>query len=125
VLANDQWHHFASRVTTSALENYIEADGSNAGSNSHSIAFPAGCDSVTINPKYAGQLGYSCEHQVHSADRSLAWIAHEYDQTDSQSAFWGTWANVAVPTSVTTKISASSRMLISGLLFNRRNRRIL
>ncbi len=91
VLANDQWHHFASRVTTSALENYIDADGSYAGSSSHSIAFPAGYDSVTINPKYIGQLGYNCEHQVHSADRSLAWIAHEYDQTDSQSAFWGTW----------------------------------
>ena len=32
--------------------------------------------------------------QMHSAARADEWIEYEYDQTNNQSTFWGTWTNV-------------------------------
>lgn len=122
-LVNDQWHHFATRMTASAIENYIDADSAGGGSDSHSILFEAGCDSVTINPQYVGQLGYTCEHQVHTADRSLAWIQQEKDQVNDQAAFWGTWTNVPAATGDTppARIPTKKKLL---LLLNRKSRGI-
>jgi len=35
--------------------------------------------------------------QTYNGDRSAAWHEQEYDQTDSQASFFGTWANVPLP----------------------------
>ena len=121
-----EWNHLATVATSSEVKGYDlvrETSYATAHSNPYATTDPP--DQINFPPKYITVYGWIGEVQLHDVELSAEWLAHEHAQTNDQAAFWGTWANVAVPTSVTTKISASSRMLISGLLFNRRNRRIL
>lgn len=36
--------------------------------------------------------GLLCEVHLHSTSRGADWISHEYDQTNDNSTFWGTWS---------------------------------
>jgi hypothetical protein len=37
------------------------------------------------------------EAQYHTPERPAAWIAHEFEQSDDQATFWGTWADNPLP----------------------------
>jgi hypothetical protein len=45
------------------------------------------------SPSYNGQMD---ELMLLSAAPSSAWLSHEYDQTNDNATFWGTWTNVPV-----------------------------
>lgn len=51
-------------------------------------------DGLTVTGRYWD--GTIEQMSTHDVARSAAWIAHEYDQTNSQAAFFGTWANTPV-----------------------------
>jgi hypothetical protein len=90
-LVEDQWNHWAGRMTSSETQQLI--DGVAAVPDAHSAAFESGLDTLVINPKYLAVPGRIGEVQLHTTGRPDAWIEHEYDQTNSQNAFFGTWVN--------------------------------
>ena len=45
----------------------------------------------TIGSSLKKFLGTMCNIQVHSVERSAAWVAEEYSQTSDNATFWGTW----------------------------------
>jgi hypothetical protein len=95
-MVDDTWYMMGGRFTGSEVQS-IHNGARIDTPTSHSESFDAGLDSVTIHPRYTCPLGYSCEVQVHTEDRSEAWTTEEFDQVDDQAAFWGTWENVAAP----------------------------
>jgi len=64
----------------------------------------AGLDTLTLLDNIAGEQWVS-EYQFHNAKRTDAWLTHEYDQTNDQAAFFGTWVNTAGASVTTTSRS--------------------
>lgn len=91
------WQHFGAVTTATTIESFYNGAGS--GSPGTYSATPADWQSVAIGCRvvstirqhhFAGTLN---EAQVHTVARSAAWIEQEYDQTNDQVAFFGTWTN--------------------------------
>jgi hypothetical protein len=82
---------------------------------------------LTIGARAEGHsfhvTGGVAEIQLHQVQRSAGWIEHEYDQTNDQAAFFGTWANnVTIGSGAAASRPTSSRLLASRLLFNKLRR---
>ena len=103
--------HFAGRLIDTGFpilwkNGSLEATGGDA-------AMVGSSTSATIGFQTAGGphrkwTGVLEEIQLHQVSRSDAWVSHEYDQTDSQSAFWGTW-NFSGEASATTTSRSRDR----------------
>lgn len=89
------WQQFGVRATNAYIRGIY--NGAMAGSTVlHSSAFPA-MDRISIGGAYFAWdlyndfIGSVDDVQMHTAERSDAWIAHEYAQSNNQSAFWNVW----------------------------------
>ena len=70
-----------------------------------------------------GWVGDLQHAMLYSEELPEAWIDHEYAQTDSQAAFFGTWVNnVTIGSGAAASRPTSSRLLASRLLFNKLRR---
>ena len=55
----------------------------------------------------------SIQHvQVHSVSRADDWIEYEYDQTNDQATFWGTWTNVPVAAGISIPVVMHHRRMM-------------
>ena len=57
-------------------------------------------------------LGWINEVQYHGVERSAAWIEHEYEQTNDQATFWGTWTNVPVAAGISIPVVMHHRRMM-------------
>jgi len=89
---SSSWTHVASVCDLSyAPVPYIDGS-SDIGSQGSSTITATEAGSFTAGYGDKGYANVSLnEVQVHSTDRSAAWVSQEYSQTDDQSTFWGTW----------------------------------
>lgn len=95
VLGIDTWEHFAGRFTSSEIEVYDDGVGSGS-PESNSESFPSetytAISGFNYNTVWIGVYdGIIQEAQLHIAERADDWIAQEYNQTNDNSTFWGTW----------------------------------
>lgn len=96
------WQHHAARITATQLEGYLNGVGSGSPA-AHSESWSTISDLV-IGARRANGIsahymsGIIDDAQLHAVERSDAWIAHEYAQTNDQASFWGTWTNTPVVT---------------------------
>jgi hypothetical protein len=74
-----RWRNASLDFTTSDNGSIYESE------NAFYVGSKAGRDSAYTD-------GTVAELQLHSANRSSAWISHEYDQTSDNATFWGTWS---------------------------------
>lgn len=56
--------------------------------------------------------GWVDDLQFHLTDRSAAWIEHEYEQTNDQATFWGTWTNVPVAAGISIPVVMHHRRMM-------------
>lgn len=97
--SDETWHHVAG-VWSGSASRSVFLDGGNKGSNTNSITNPETLDrtqiansaqgsGVPVSRNFDGRID---DVQFHSAARPDDWIAHEYDQSNDNATFWGTWA---------------------------------
>ena len=84
------WSHIA--IRNDATGQAAAFNGTDEASTGGFDPLYAGLDTLSLFSSISGEQ-WACEYQFHNAKRTDAWLTHEYDQTDSQSTFWGTWAN--------------------------------
>lgn len=108
-LSVDTWYHLCARLTSSEIEAFVDSVGSGS-PTSHSTTWKNNSASVvgarrtnTVMAHYMSGDVQEC--QMHGVERGDDWIAHEYNQSNDQSSFWGSWSNVPI-------VSASRRIII-------------
>ena len=110
VFNTGEWNHLATVATSSNLTGYdLGRDTSFSTSHSNPYATTDPPDQINFPPKNITAYGWIGEVQLHSAELSAGWLAHEHDQTDSQAAFFGTWANTPAPTPSTYQTRSRTR----------------
>jgi hypothetical protein len=78
-----------------------------------------------VDSTYVGGASYGGEYidgalnhvQMHSTNRDPDWIEYEYDQTNDQATFWGTWTNVPVASTTT---SSGAGTALPAIMYHRR-----
>ena len=63
----------------------------------------------TSNGKW---LGWINEVQYHDVERTSEWAAYEYDQTNDQATFWGTWTNTPVAGGISIPVVMHHRRMM-------------
>ena len=100
------WSHIA--IRNDATNQSAAVNGSTEATASGYDPLYAGLDTLSLLDSVVGEQWVG-EYQFHNSKRSDAWLAHEYDQTNSQAAFFGTWANTPVATPTTGGARARTR----------------
>jgi hypothetical protein len=62
---------------------------------------------IGANGTFDRFLGVIDEFQFHSEIKTSAWVNEEYDQTNDNATFWGTWTNVSAGTTYNVSVSES------------------
>ena len=107
----DTWQHRVGTFDDATRTRNVYHNGTNEGSTSSLAALIPNNDDLRIGSDENGgkeYLGLINEFQVHQTARPSAWVSHEYDQTNDQSAFWGTW-NFSGEASATTTSRSRDR----------------
>lgn len=96
--ANDgSWHHVVG-VQDSATSRTLFVDNTSRATDTSSKS--PNITSWAIAALYSSGsynwIGNVDEAQVHTTNRSTDWITAEYNQTNDNATFWGTWTNVPV-----------------------------
>lgn len=111
-MSTGTWYH-ASGVWTSAASRTARTNAAGAIENTTSIS-PSGINYTRLgrfnnSPVYYFD-GLMNDVQIHSTARSADWIDEEYNQTDDNATFWGTWAW----TESASSVSATAALSIAG-----------
>ena len=107
ILSNGVWYHQAAQFITTT-SRYSWRDGVRAGEGTISCDSTGDgtADRLGIGSSSTGggtHMDAQIQHvQAHSVSRADEWIEYEYDQTNDQATFWGTWTNVPVAGTTTS-----------------------
>ena len=81
--------------------------GEDASSNGYFVG-----GAISISGQRSMENGWVDDLQFHLTDRSSAWIEHEYEQTNDQATFWGTWTNVPVAAGISIPVVMHHRRMM-------------
>ena len=112
--------HFAAVRDTSVSQIQLYANGATDGSavTDTTVGKTINTDAqdVAIGDRYdVGSFpwnGTLDDFQMHDTARSADWIEHEYEQTNDQATFWGTWTNVPVAAGISIPVVMHHRRMM-------------
>jgi hypothetical protein len=111
----NSWSHHAVVYDGSTLSAYANSSGVTA---SYTGAITDDSVDTRIGSYWTGSepksfFGNLQEFQLHTTARSVDWISHEYDQTNDNATFWGTWSWETSGGGTTFSVSASDGISLS------------
>jgi hypothetical protein len=107
------WYMAAYQMNTST-SRYVFANDNQGGHDTTSVTV-TGTDRIGIGGAIWGGSYFDgqMQHvQVHASARSADWIEYEYDQTNDQATFWGTWTNTPVAGGISIPVVMHHRRMM-------------